>query len=80
MPRPSTSALAAREALVTAHAANSPAKGGDALFVTVPSREGQTRSVEGWVGKAAGTMPAIGDECLLALDENRNAWVICWAS
>ena len=79
MPRPSTSAPAPREALVTGHAANAPAAAGNPLFVTVPSREGQTRSVEGWVGKSSGAMPAVGDECLLAFDENRNAWVVAWA-
>lgn len=80
MPRPSTSPEPRREALVTARAANSPATGADKLYVTVPSREDATRSVEGWAGKASGAMPKVGDECLLAIDENRNAWVIAWAT
>lgn len=63
---------------MTARAANAPSALGQPLYVTVPSLAGQTRSVEGWVARA--TLPKVGDECLIALDENRNAWVVAWAS
>lgn len=64
---------------MTARAANAPSAAGKPLFVTIPSREGATRTVEGWVAKADGALPLVGSECLLAFDENRNAWVVAWA-
>ena len=66
--------------LVRGKVANGVAAYGDALFVTIETLGGQTKEAVGYPYRPGSPLAKVGDECLVGLDEGRNAWVVTWAS
>jgi hypothetical protein len=64
--------------LVKGRAANVVTAYGDELFVTIETLGGQTKAAVGYPYRPGSPLANVNDECLVALDEGRNAWVVAW--
>lgn len=68
-----------REGIWRGRVAKAPATTHDPIQVVIPSLSSQ--HVWGpcaWPERAAGTLPAAGDACVVALTDEGDAWVLAW--
>jgi hypothetical protein len=63
--------------LLSAVALNTPATLTSALYVKVPSLGDQRWGPCTFMPRDA-ALPVAGSQCLIAIDENDRAWVVCW--
>jgi hypothetical protein len=75
---PSTHSFVDHPPLVTALVAVAPTSPTGKLEVAVPAFGFARSLVLGWAPRAS--LPAVGDECLIAYDERGDPWVVSWVT
>lgn len=75
---PSTHSFVDHPPLVTALVAVAPTSPSGKLEVAVPAFGFARSLVLGWAPRAS--LPAVGDECLIAYDERGDPWVVSWVT